>query len=283
MKLSRKKTLLLGGILLVAAGAAGTVAIAQRAPGRLDPSTLAEFHGKVTQYEVTPRGDVDGLILADGTEVHFPPHLGTQVTAIVQPGADVTLRAEKNGTVLRAALVKDDASGKSVVDRGPPAPGTGAGLDDGPGPGPNGGPGPGRDRGRDPGRGPGRDRGPAERRAPGQALQSEGVVKMQLHGPRGEMNGVLLQDGTMVHLPPREASRLASQLQPGRAVAVRGDGFEGAVGRSINAREFGPSMDKLAQLENPAPRGPAGPAPSAQSPAPDQAPAQAPASQAAPL
>ncbi|MGI4950891.1 MAG: hypothetical protein ACRYGM_03735 [Janthinobacterium lividum] len=273
MKLSRKKTLLLGGILLVAAGAAGTVAIAQRAPGRLDPSTLAEFHGKVTQYEVTPRGDVDGLILADGTEVHFPPHLGTQVTAIVQPGADVTLRAEKNGTVLRAALVKDDASGKSVVDRGPPAPGTGAGLDGGPG--------------RDPGRGPGRDRGPAELRAPGQALQSEGVVKMQLHGPRGEMNGVLLQDGTMVHLPPREASRLASQLQPGRAVAVRGDGFEGAVGRSINAREFGPSMDKLAQLDNPAPRGPAGPALSAPSQAPDQAPAQvpaqAPASQAAPL
>jgi len=269
MKLSRKKTLLLGGILLVAAGAAGTVAIAQRAPGRLDPCTLAEFHGKVTQYEVTPRGDVDGLILADGTEVHFPPHLGMQVTAIVQPGAEVTLRAEKNGTVLRAALLKDDASGKSVVDSGPPAPGTGAGPDGGPGRGPNGGP----------GRGPGPDRGPAELRAPGQALQSEGVVKMQLHGPRGEMNGVLLQDGTMVHFPPREASRLTSQLQPGRTIAVRGDGFEGAAGRSINTREFGPSMDKLAQLENPAPRGPAGPAPSA----PSQAPGQAPASQAAPL
>ena len=44
-----------------------------------DPGQLPPIEGKVAEYSLTPRGDVDGLILADGTEVHLPPHLGTQL------------------------------------------------------------------------------------------------------------------------------------------------------------------------------------------------------------
>ena len=32
-----------------------------------------EVKGKVAQYSMTPRGAVDGLILADGTEAYLPP------------------------------------------------------------------------------------------------------------------------------------------------------------------------------------------------------------------
>ena len=44
-----------------------------------DPSQLPETKGTVKQYTLTPRGDVDGLILNDGTEVKLPPHLSSQV------------------------------------------------------------------------------------------------------------------------------------------------------------------------------------------------------------
>jgi len=40
-----------------------------------DPEQLPVHRGQVQQYTLTPRGDIDGLILADGTEVKTPPHL----------------------------------------------------------------------------------------------------------------------------------------------------------------------------------------------------------------
>src|ERR1700710_1143748 len=95
MMITKRRGLLLGATLLAGAGLTGALAVAQEMRGPRDPSTMPEFHGKVVQYDVTPRGDVDGLILADGTEVHFPPHLGTRVVATVRPGDDVTIRGEK--------------------------------------------------------------------------------------------------------------------------------------------------------------------------------------------
>ena len=38
-----------------------------------DPAQLPSFDGKVQQFTLTPRGEIDGLILSDGTEVKTPP------------------------------------------------------------------------------------------------------------------------------------------------------------------------------------------------------------------
>src|SRR5271166_3141021 len=73
---------------LIVGGA--TIAQAQQA-ATYDPSQLPAIQGRVGQYRLTPRGDVDGLILTDGTEVHLPPHLGTQLVFVVKPGDAVTL------------------------------------------------------------------------------------------------------------------------------------------------------------------------------------------------
>jgi hypothetical protein len=35
---------------------------------------------------LTPRGEVDGLILNDGTEVKLPPHLTGQIVFAIRPG-----------------------------------------------------------------------------------------------------------------------------------------------------------------------------------------------------
>lgn len=50
-----------------------------------DLQQLPATKGTVSRYTLTPRGDVDGLILADGTEVHFPPHLSTQLVYASSP------------------------------------------------------------------------------------------------------------------------------------------------------------------------------------------------------
>jgi hypothetical protein len=33
------------------------------------------MRGIVQRFTLTPRGELDGFLLADGTQVHLPPHL----------------------------------------------------------------------------------------------------------------------------------------------------------------------------------------------------------------
>ena len=71
---------------------------------------------------MTPRGDVDGLILNDGTEVALPPHLTSQIVFAVRPGDAVTIRGLKAPALplIEAASVTNFATGVSVIDDGPP-------------------------------------------------------------------------------------------------------------------------------------------------------------------
>jgi hypothetical protein len=58
-----------------------------------------------------------------------------------------------------------------------------------------------------------------ERRKMGAA----GVVERSLHGPKGEVRGALLQDGTIVRFPPREAAAMAGLLSPGAYLVALGE------------------------------------------------------------
>jgi len=200
------------------AGSAGA-AVGQNAAA-YDPAQLPAIQGKVAEYSLTPRGDVDGLILADGTEVHLPPHLGTQLVYAVKPGDAVTIRGLRARAIpmVQAVSVSNDATGATVTDGG-----TG---------------------------------GPAGPRNAQQALSATGRVKVLLHGPEGEVNGALLEDGTIVRLPPREAERLAAVMAPGAIVTVEGDGFAGTLGRVIEARSIGPDAAHLTEIAGPPLPGP---------------------------
>jgi hypothetical protein len=183
-----------------------------------DPQQLPLIKGTVSRYTLTPRGDVDGLILSDGTEVHFPPHLSTQLVYAVKPGDAITVRGLKALSVplVAAIAITNDATGRSVVDRGP-----------GFGPGP---------------------KGPREA---GQAMSVQGRVQTTLHGPRGEVNGAMLEDGTILRLPPPEAERFASLLAPGQTIAAQGDGLVTPMGRVIELE--GPSQTQLNWVQRPGP------------------------------
>ena len=47
--------------------------------------------GTVQQYLLTPHGEVEGLLLTDGTIVRFPPHLSAALASTVKPGDAVTV------------------------------------------------------------------------------------------------------------------------------------------------------------------------------------------------
>lgn len=76
MRTSRLRTLLIAGVVIapIAGFAAG-----------YDLDQVPAVAGTVARYTLTPRGDVDGLVLGDGTEVRFPPHLSAQLVYAVRP------------------------------------------------------------------------------------------------------------------------------------------------------------------------------------------------------
>jgi hypothetical protein len=185
-----------------------------------DPKQLPTYSGRVQQFTLTPRGDIDGLILSDGTEVKTPPHLSTAIAYSIKPGDTVSVHGLRAAALplVQAVSVTNQANGRTIVDSGPPAPR--------PGPLPL----------------------PSGRRptAPLAGLtEASGRIRMVLHGPQGDINGALLEDGTVLHLPPPAALSFSTLLQPGRLVVTEGVEFSNALGKVLEVRQLGTSRDQL--------------------------------------
>ncbi len=136
----------------------------------------------------------------------------------MKPGDAVTgrgLRASSRPLV-QAVAITNDATGRTVVDNGPPGPG----------------------------------------RRPGAtvaaATELQGRVRMTLHGRDGEVNGALLDDGTVLRLPPAEAARFGTLLQPGQVVVAEGTAFASPLCAVFEAQELGASRDQLSAIDMPA-------------------------------
>lgn len=216
MKISRKRALFCVLLATTAIGG-GAAAYSQARDQMWDSSQLPESRGTVKQYTLTPRGDVDGVILTDGTEVKLPPHLTAQTVFAIHPGDTVSVRGLRARALplVDAAAITNVATGKSVVDSGPP-----------------------------------------DRRAGNDDQVISGRIAAQLHGKRGEVNGVLLDDGTTLRLPPPEAERLQDQLRPAQNVSARGDVLDTALGKVVDVRAIGASPEQMSELRGPRPPGP---------------------------
>jgi hypothetical protein len=220
---SKTYRVLPGGLIAAIALASGAAVYAQTTGPLWDPTQLPATRGTVKQYTLTPRGDVDGLILNDGTEVKLAPHLTGQIVFAVRPGDVVTIRGLKALALplVDAASVTNDAIGTTVIDDGP--------------------------------------HGALDRWAAQQTIS--GRIAAALHGKRGEVNGALLDNGITLRLPPPEAERLQAWLQPGQTVAVRGVSLVTPLGTVVNVRAIGPSPDQMTELAFRPPSGPNGAGP----------------------
>ncbi len=182
--------------------------------GEFDPAQLPEFKGKVAQYTLSPHGEVDGLILADGTEVQVSPHLSSALVFSIKPGDEVSIRGLRARAVpmVAAVTLTNVASGAVVGGGGSPM---GHHMMEGP------------------------------------KTEVLGKVKLVLHTPRGDMNGALLEDGTSLRMPPRAAEKLKDLLKPGQTIVARGFGVTSPLGKALGVLEIGPSADKLTRIELP--------------------------------
>ena len=214
------RLLLVGGIALTSAAFAD-LASAQPAPPQAPPGArqppppatphaeaqqLTEIQGIVQRFTLAPRGELDGFLLADGVQVHVPPHLSAELAVAVRPRDAVSVRGYRFETVplIVAIAVRDADTNQSVVDRGPP-----------------------------------------QRPAPPPNVPLEGArettlagrVQAPLYGPAGDLNGAALENDVILRLPPAASYQFAELLAPGKAIVARGWMLTTAFGRVVDAQD----------------------------------------------
>ena len=141
--------------------------------------------------------------------VHFPPHMGVQLTSMVRPGDGVQISGWRNAAGnLTAQSITDTRSGQQLVDQ-PPQPGA---L-------------------------------PLLRELRGVALSRLSVQGQVVHvttAPCGEPDGVILADGAVIKLTPPVAQQFPTLVQTGAKVSAQGYGTRNQYGTALQAAAFGP-------------------------------------------
>jgi hypothetical protein len=207
------RAVLASGLILIAWSAAAQPA--PPPPPPLPPTDVARgeaapMQGTVARLLPTPMGEVDGLVLADGRVVRFPPHLSAALMGVAGQGDGIAIdgMAEGAAGTIRAWRITNRSTGRSITDAPPPGP-------------------------------------PQPRAWSGRDMQVSGVVQRTLTGPRGEVNGVILDNGTVVRFSPPVGEAFAGLLVPGRTLAAQGYGSNGPGGTAIEAVALGNSPAEL--------------------------------------
>lgn len=181
-----------------------------------DAAATDTMQGAVARFVTNPDGDVDGFITDDGTLVRFPPHPGDQLTSVVRKGDGVQVSGTRDaGGSIAAQRITDTRSGQQVIDE-PPLRGA--------------------------------PTGPRAAGGTGLArLSAQGEVAHVTTAPRGEPDGVILTDGTVIKLAPPVAQRFATLVRTGATVSAEGYGTRNRYGTALQATAFG-SPGKLTPL-----------------------------------
>ena len=208
----------------------------------IDPDHLPETTGVVGCFLLNAEGEADGLVLTDNMEVHFPPHMGGDVLAAIRLGSTVHIRGVRpRGVAMIAAVSIAPEEGVRIVDAGPPE--------------------------------DGESRKAARKRAHAAraVIEAQGVVRQVLHGPRGEVRGVLLEDGRSGRFPPHAVEAVAGMLAASKPVLLRGDGIVTPHGTVIAVREIGTSSGDLHRIDTKKPKDKRGKDHTSQRPGPHNA------------
>lgn len=185
----------------------------------IDPDSLPEVAGTLERFVLNPHGEVDGFVMNGQTQtpilVHTPPHMEAELTRYAKAGDKLRVRGVRpRGADVLAAVAVTGESGWQIIDKGP-------------------------------------DHDRKHPKIAHQKMQLDGTVRLSLFGPKGELRGALLADGTIVRIGPKEAEHLIKVLMPDTKIAVSGDGIETQHGRVIQAKEIGSGMDDLRPIKGP--------------------------------
>jgi hypothetical protein len=179
---------------------------------------LPHVTSSVERFLINPDGNADGMILLNGVEVYFAPYLSDEVLMAIHVGDRITVYGElPMAEPLIVAAVIEAEDGSRIEDFGAPT-----------------------------------SRVERERHhnCARSRLQIEALVRRALHGPTGELRGVLLDDGTTVSLPVHGGQKLGRLLSPASWVTVRGEGLVTEMGMAIEADEIGQSAEAMLVLQH---------------------------------
>jgi hypothetical protein len=193
----------------------------------IDPDSLPEIAGTLERFVLNPHGEVDGFVMSGQAQatilVHTPPHMADEITGHIKPGDAVSVRGVRaRGTELLAAVAISSPSGRKIVDQGPHE----------------------------------HNEESTRRKKPDhKKMSAHGKVRLSLFGPKGELRGALLKDGTVIRVGPKEAEKAAKLLEPGAELAVAGEGLETEHGRVVHAKEIGSRPGDLHPVKPEKPKG----------------------------
>lgn len=215
-------------------------------PGRRGPQPPAPplavngqttVSGIVRSFNYGPAG-LDGLILDQGTIVHFPPEYGNQVNAIAPVGAVVTASGWSHtgpagDTLFDATTIRNTRTNATItVPAGPP-----------PAPPPPAGPA----GALSPQPAPVQSPAPPPPPAPSVGVQNPpallspgaaettitGIVRSFNYGADGQVNGLILSSGIVVYFPPDYAAQVTRTIPVSGRVRVRGSTRAGPTGNEL--------------------------------------------------
>jgi hypothetical protein len=175
--------------------------------------------GNVECFVLNPHGEVDGFVIAGPkqaiTLVHTPPHMAEKLVRHVKIGDAIGVQGVRpRGAELLAAVAVTAEDGRRIFDEGP------------------------QEHRKHP-------------KVEHEKMNVEGTVRLSLFGPKGELRGALLNDGTTIRVGPKEAKAVAKFLSPGAAVAASGEGIKTSYGRVVAVRKIGGDGDSMQPVKGP--------------------------------
>ncbi|MDR5760910.1 hypothetical protein [Caballeronia sp. LZ035] len=176
----------------------------------IDPDALPETRGVVTHFLLNPHGELDGLVLRPARQVHFPPHMSKWVARHIAVGDRIRVRGIKpRGVDMIAAVSLTASDGATQVDEGPDH----------------------------------AAHAPRAQEPVHKPMEVHGTVRLSLHGPKGELRGALLDDGTSLRVPPHAGMALREYLSPGASVYAWGRGVKNRFGRVVDVDDIAHWID----------------------------------------
>jgi hypothetical protein len=206
MNTSFSKLRYLGLFAFLAAGLV-VLSLDAQPPGKKGPPVSAEIltiRGTVRDFTTAPKGEIDGVTLNDGTWVHWPPHLADRFSSIIAKGDRIKVvgsmeTGPAGDTKLEVSSVTNLKNDRTALNPDRPLP---ASASDG-----------------------------ATCPADNGALTVSGIGREFTTAPKGEVDGVILNNGKWVHWPPHLEDRFTS-------IIAKGDSL-----RAVGFTETGPKGD----------------------------------------
>src|SRR5262249_40100932 len=158
------------------------------------------------QYLLNAQGQVNGLLLQDNTIVRFSPQMRDAIVTNVHPGDTITALGFAETTgQVHATTIRNATNRRTISETTAPPPAA-------------------PDR---------------------QLVEASGVIRVVTRNPQGQIDGAVLTNGFVIHVPGDTPAQLIAMLQPGQMIAARGWGTINELGRSLDADAIGSSVDKL--------------------------------------